>query len=206
MLVNGIYFPSPKVFQSPFYFCLMKKLIDGLLTKLFGPVEEQDGVKEKNGGLEIEYLKNVKAFMDKQKWSQANHGVNESKINELEDKLGKKFPKAYREFLWLAGKEFSPFKESHELDYIIENKINETAPEVFKKHGIKLPKNDYWIFAEENAVMSFFYFDEGDNPPVYRCEYEYNDGVHDYLRKTHNTLTEFMQHWIDYYNPRIFEG
>lgn len=152
--------------------------------------------------MNIDYLKNVKSWIEKNRRN--GLGVPIAEIEQLEAKIGFIFPKAYKEFLFLSGKRFQPWIESHELDYIIANEFNETAPSILEEYDIKLPKNNYWVISNEDAAMRIFYFDEGDNPPVYVCEYESKNLRPDYYRMTSKTFTEFMQHWIDVYDPRKF--
>lgn len=89
------------------------------------------------------------------------------------------------------------------MDFL-ESEINETIPDLLKRHGVTLPKNNFWLVSDEFGAMRVFYFDEGDNPPVYVCEYEGKNLRPDYYRMTSKTFTEFMQHWIDFYDPREF--
>jgi hypothetical protein len=149
--------------------------------------------------MEIQYLKNVKSLMGKNGWRRENRGVDESEIEQLETQLGKRFPQAYREFLWLTGRRFSPWTESHTLGYLLEKKVNEYMPEVLKEYGVELPKDNYWVISIENGSINFFYFDEGENPPIYTCEFESKEYVEDYLRKSNNSLSEFMDEVIYYY-------
>lgn len=90
------------------------------------------------------------------------------------------------------------------MEYIITNEFNETARLILEEYDIELPKNNFWIVSDEFGAMRFFYFDEGDNPPVYVCEYEGKNLRPDYYRMTSKTFTEFMQYWIDVYDPREF--
>lgn len=139
--------------------------------------------------------------MDKKRWRRETKGLDEAEITKVESQIGKKFPQAYREFLWLTGKQgFRAWSESHEIDYLIEKKVAEIVPKLVEEYGVDLPKDNYWVMAIENGSIDFFYFDEGENPPIYVCEYEGKEYIENYLRKVNDSLTEFIDNIIYYYN------
>ncbi|KAB2914355.1 MAG: hypothetical protein F9K23_14215 [Bacteroidetes bacterium] len=84
---------------------------------------------------------------------------------------------------------------------MIEKKVAEIVPKLLKEYGVNLPKDNYWVMAIENGSIDFFYFDEGENPPIYVCEYEGKEYIENYLRKATNSITEFMDRRI-YYTAR----
>lgn len=151
--------------------------------------------------MQINYLKNLQKFIEEKKWRREIWGIDEEEITRTEGHYGVRFPQAYREFLWLTGKGFQGWIEAHSLDYLLERSIPERMTGILKKYGIALHKENYWVISIENGVIKFFYFDEGENPPIYVCEYEGKEYVDNYLRKATNSFTEFMDRRI-YYTAR----
>lgn len=148
--------------------------------------------------MQINYLKNLQKFIEEKKWRREVWGIDEEEITRTEGHYGVRFPQAYREFLWLTGKDFQGWPESHSLDYLLRKSIPENIPSILKEYGVELPKDNYWVIAIENGTIDFFYFDEGENPPVYVCEYEEKEDIKNYLRKVSNTFKEFIDKRIYY--------
>lgn len=150
--------------------------------------------------MKVEYVNNVKTWIEKNKWNKC--GISEFEIEALEVKIKRKLPKAFKEFLVLTGKAFQPWAEWAGLMDLLESEINETTPNLLKRYGVTLPKDNYWVICDENGAMFFFYFDEGDNPPIYICEYELKGFREDYLRVAAKTFSDFIQDRIYYYELR----
>eukprot|EP01035_Chromulina_nebulosa_P033559 gene33559-44939_t len=181
LLTGGLFGPMP--ISNGFYY-LQEYDINNLAKKNlkeYGISLKNDNfwVFAENEGAEVIFFfyfdegDDPPSFMDKKRWKRETKGLDEAEITKVESQIEKKFPQAYREFLWLTGKQgFRAWSESHEIDYLIEKKVAEIVPKLLKEYGVDLPKDNYWVMAIENGSIDFFYFDEGENPPIYVCEYE----------------------------------
>jgi hypothetical protein len=120
----------------------------------------------KNGKMEIRYLKNLARtpIIDRVK----NEGISEEEIDNLEIKIGRKFPQAYREFLYLAG-EYSGFYGNG--NYWRFSKLQRMQDDVKRELALEnfTMEKDFWAFITFDGGEQFtcFYWDEGDNPAVY---------------------------------------
>lgn len=118
-------------------------------------------------------------------------------VNELEAKLGIKFPACYRELCIIMGMSRA-FRIGPENNYSFpeyEN-MNAAAKKIADATGLNVDigGNDF-VFCcfAETGFFWFFKLNEGDDPPVYQYE-EYDD---DY-EKVGNTLSEFILN-MDWY-------
>ncbi len=143
--------------------------------------------------MEIEYLQKMQQTPIIK--NTQNKGVSETKIEQLEIKMGVKFPKAYKEFLFLGGV----------LDNMINNfqqtfewlpSMQEDARESIREVGLSL--RSFWCFAEYDSADSFLFFflDEGDNPAVYSFMsidfYEDEQGNTIHYKKFRNSFSEYI--------------
>ena len=124
-------------------------------------------------------------------------GVSDADIFALEQKIGKKFPLSYKEFLTLAG-EYFPYTGDvmsfSDLEY-----IQEKIKEELIKFGFSIER-EYWAFEVFDGSQFFiFYWDEGEDPPVYLCMpcYVQNGAV--LLEKNTTSFSEFINRSINYY-------
>ncbi|MGB6093433.1 MAG: SMI1/KNR4 family protein [Moheibacter sp.] len=130
-----------------------------------------------------------------------NNGISESEIEQLEIKMGVKFPKAYKEFLYLGG-EYESILQSWNRGFENLEFMQEDAQKTIQEVGLTL--RPFWCFAEYDSADSFLFFflDEGDNPAVYNflsIEYfedENGDTIH--YKQTHNTFSDCIDGKIDY--------
>jgi SMI1 / KNR4 family (SUKH-1) len=107
-----------------------------------------------------------------------NYGISEAEIALLEQQNKRKFPKAYQEFLFLGGKGANMIAEMNHAVYSYDNQDSywaerqQMAREQLTADKFQIDR-DFWVFADYGSEQwHFFYFDEGDDPPVYfYCSY-----------------------------------
>ncbi|PTX63780.1 hypothetical protein C8N46_101386 [Kordia periserrulae] len=108
-------------------------------------------------------------------------GIPITEIENFEQKLNIKFPKAYKEY-------------------------NELAKANLKEYGLEhLITKDFWVIGEiyGSLYINFIYLDEGDDPPVYGLDMEnYEDYPEKFFRKIANSFSEYVERAIDSYDPR----
>lgn len=151
--------------------------------------------------MEKNNLEKLERFLKREKWT--GYGIPEVEIKELENSIQQKFPDTYRKFLLLTGGLFGPMPISNGFYYLQKYDINNLAKKNLKEYGISLKNDNFWVFAENEGaeVIFFFYFDEGDDPPVYVCEMQMKDDPnYEYLRKR-PSFSEFINFYVDIYNP-----
>lgn len=114
--------------------------------------------------MEIKYLKKLESFYNNNS-KISRIGVTEQEIIAFEQEFSIKFPKAYKEFLFLAGNRDNILDDwNRSFDYLdwIQENIKESMDEV------NLNLKPFFAFAEYgNNQCLFFFLDEGENPPVY---------------------------------------
>jgi len=123
----------------------------------------------------IEYLKKLKEnpTID----GRTIKGVSEIEIAKAEAKFNIKFPKAYKEFLFLAGESRGslPIMDTTDLETISSDWHHEIMQEEIEETGLKKQLiRPFWLFAESNGceVFYFFYLDENtEDPKVYLVNY-----------------------------------
>ncbi len=94
-----------------------------------------------------------------------NRGISEQKIERLEQEFKIKFPKAYKEFLFLGGEFQNCIDWDTDYEYLdlVQVNIKESM------QNVKLQLKSFFAFATyDNDQALFFFLDEGDNPPVYQ--------------------------------------
>ncbi len=127
----------------------------------------------------IQYLKNLEQNLsiggDKMR------GVSELEIKKAEQKYNINFPKAYKEFLYLAG-DYSGnlhLMDTNSLEELISDWHQEIMKEEIQDTGLdKQLTRPFWLFAENNGceVFYFFYLDENtEDPKVYLVNYGHQD-------------------------------
>lgn len=161
--------------------------------------------------MSLQYFQNLNEYLIKNKWQDSK--VMPSSINDLELKIEKKFPHAYREFLELTGKHFYPIHNSNTglggtFDFLESTNIN--AIEQLEEYNLKnLISKKFWVIAEidGSTYIHYIFFDEGDNPPVYGLDMEgYTDDNSDskkFHKKISNNFTEYIQGFINQYDHRL---
>lgn len=136
-----------------------------------------------------------------EQWAKKNQnclGTKEQDIALVEQEFNIVFPQAYREFLLIAGEQFSPYSLLGFKDWIIRKKINNHAKEWLDEYNIELDGN-YWVIAEEDGALIYFFLNGDENPKVYICEMENKDDFDDWHRIVTNTFSEFIEDQIDHY-------
>ncbi|WP_299767422.1 SMI1/KNR4 family protein [uncultured Dokdonia sp.] len=113
--------------------------------------------------MEIEYLKLLEKTPKNKPDGFTNKGVSISEIENLEKKYnkGNRFPKSYREFLFLAGKFCWFFHNGGELDELID---------YFQRDLLysKIEMNRPIVIYDTNSSDSYYfmYLDEGVEDPI----------------------------------------
>jgi len=162
----------------------------------------------------------LKEFL--KKYPKEGKGLDDNIIKEIQNKFQIKFPSKYYEFLKLSGAFFDPLNMDYWFDYIEEGNVK--AKQNIQRYGVDLGRN-IWVVAELDAsmIISFFYLDEGDNPPMYRLDLHHFvnielhheemktygrlveadpiDESYEYLLKMSETFSDYINKKIDRYNP-----
>lgn len=134
-----------------------------------------------------------------------NEPVKEEDINALELKIGKSFPKAYKEFLSLGG-EFANMISSinHSFTYALERQVY--TKNFIKKEKLEIEGGDYWVICELDGGESFhfFYFNDPDaedpeNPPVYGSYPAFLDEGYSLKEKLADSFSEYIEAKIKAY-------
>ncbi len=154
--------------------------------------------------MEIKYLKSLQNYPVINGFK--SKGVPESKIEQTEQQLGIKFPKAYKEYLFLAGELndglFGNAIEDN-LSWAVED-FQQDAKEELARTGVSLGK-PFWVFTSMDSCEQFdyFYLNESDNPVVYAwCAYDVNEtsqhsGLPKGVRKLYNSFSEYVDACIE---------
>lgn len=151
--------------------------------------------------MDIKYLKKAEEYVRKN-FPLRIGKVSEDKILELEAKWNVKFPKAFKEMLYLSGGHFEPIHFG--LEYLEEN-VWPNEKSWLSEKGMELEK-PYWVIGEDQGI-DFFYLDEGDNPPVWRCDWETKAMFEDRIWKASDSLSNYIKLGIKIYeeNKHTYE-
>ena len=95
-------------------------------------------------------------------------GCSEEEILEIEQSAGFPLPKAYKDFMRIAGKKSGQFLRDCEIHYPQVIRTNERTKE-FMGRFIDLP-NPCYFFLNYIGVTELFFSDEGDDPPIYKLD------------------------------------
>ncbi len=150
--------------------------------------------------MEIQYLQKLKEN-DKID-SQRIKGVTESEIQKVEQKLEISFPKAYKEYLYLAG-EYSGnlhMLETDDLKTLSSDFYKDVLSEDMRETKTIIER-PFWVFADGIGDQGFwfFYLDENDeNPETHYYAYK-PTYVYEAVIGSHNlTFSEFIEGRIDF--------
>ena len=90
-------------------------------------------------------------------------------VEELERWCGHRFPEAYREFLLWMGRSGGGFLAGSDCFYRHLKDLPAAALELLAEDQFtgQLPANIFIFFMHQGYQFNFFYFDDGDDPPVY---------------------------------------
>lgn len=148
--------------------------------------------------MELEYLKNLEnLYLNHKKLSRI--GVSMKEITELESSLNVKLPKAYKEFLLIAGRR-DGILSGWNRNFDDLDSAQEYAREAFQ--GVGLNMKPFWCFAEYNDADSslFFFLDEGENPPVYNFVADKvivdDNGEEVFYKRTYESFSAFIEKCI----------
>jgi len=145
--------------------------------------------------MEIQYLTKMKNTPIIK--GEKNRGISELKIEKLEQEFNIKFPKAYKEFLFLGGEYQNCIDWDTDYEYLNLIQIN------LKKSmdRVNLQLKPHFIFAEYNRDQCIFFFlDEGEDPPIYAY---YEDKIKDdngkevFYIKFRDSFSEYIDRCID---------
>lgn len=140
--------------------------------------------------------------------AEQNAGVDEATITELEKRAGVSLPQAYREFLFIGGREANMLgdmdggfykREPNRPYYIDEQQL--LAANELKAVGYTQIDKPFWVIADLDGCeqFHFFFLNEGDNPPVYMyCSYmpQHDDNERPQHIKIHHSFTDYIEHLI----------
>lgn len=146
--------------------------------------------------MEIKYLQFLYSFKEIE--GEKNVPASIEEIEALEARVGRTFPKSYREFLYLCGNGSSMLAEvQHEIEIIEE--IQEWAYEVSEEFNFSFP-NDFWVIAEYQGCDQFYFFEwSNDNDPiVYYCDRGFwgtdvPPKGHEYIQSTELSFSQFIK-------------
>ncbi len=163
----------------------------------------------------MKFIKKIKKFL--KKYPNEGKEISIDEVRSLEKNINKTFPTFYQEFLLISGAFFDPIKMDHYFEF--SESRNKKAKENLKKYSIILEK-DIWVISEiDNSMfILFFYFNDGDNPPIYRLDFHYFENILRYnyemeefgelfeareIEKDYEYLEKQYDSFSDYINERI---
>ena len=114
--------------------------------------------------MKLKYLKKLESYYNSNP-KISKIGVPEQEIEKFEQNFNVKFPKAYKEFLSLAGNRdniLGDWNRGFEhIDWIQEN-LKESM------RNVNLHLKPFFVFAEYGRDQALFFFlNDGDNPPLF---------------------------------------
>ncbi len=146
--------------------------------------------------MEIHYLQKLKdnstIFQSKMR------GVSEKEIKEFEKQTKVKFPKSYKEYLYLAGDydgDLMMLRGYSGMRDLERPKFRKFIESYKKKAGVNI-KRPHWDFTGEEDGFYFFYLDENtEDPKIYSCEWAFGEvEIESYYDLT---FSEFINSLID---------
>ncbi|WEK69006.1 MAG: SMI1/KNR4 family protein [Candidatus Chryseobacterium colombiense] len=150
----------------------------------------------------MKYLNNIEGIL--KGWGTIYKGCSLNEINNIEQKIGKKLPLCYKEFLENFGYDMDRkddysrggfVGESIFFDDVFGNYTNkdgliEQLQEDGKINLISQINNNIFVFSSHQGyIYAFFKLNEGDNPPVYG--YQEGQKKNSFPKLT-NSLSEFL--------------
>ncbi|MFT5921582.1 MAG: hypothetical protein ACJAU0_000131 [Flavobacteriales bacterium] len=126
-------------------------------------------------------------------------GCSVVEIDALEVKMKVKFPQAYREYLFLMGEEHKLYWSGVEFSFSVMEELQEQALAVLEEEGYSL-EHPFWVI---NALgydqFHFFYFKDGDDPPVYHwlgSDEKTYEGYSNGMAKTADYFSAFIKEML----------
>ncbi|UIR55063.1 SMI1/KNR4 family protein [Sphingobacterium sp. SRCM116780] len=146
--------------------------------------------------MDLTYLKNLENYyINNPKISRI--GISEQQIEKLEKELSIELPKAYKEFLNLAGDRDNLLGDwNRGFDQLswIQEEIKESMTDV------NLHLKPFFVFAEYSRDQALFFFlNEGENPSVYAYYEERieENGKEVFYIKFRNSFSEYIDRCIN---------
>jgi len=155
--------------------------------------------------MDITYLQKLKDTPEINTSSFKIKGISEEEISKYEKQLKIKFPKAYKEFLYLAGGHhgYLMMLRGHSgIEELANPEVQKYLNNKKQRAGVNI-KRPYWIFTEEDDVFYFFYLDENtDDPKVYVCDWGFREAeIEPYYKYTFSQyLYSLIKNSKDYYD------
>ncbi|WP_299332901.1 SMI1/KNR4 family protein [uncultured Psychroserpens sp.] len=150
--------------------------------------------------MDLLYLQKLKD--NKKIGSQAIEGVSEQKILETQQKLGIMFPTAYKEYLFLAGKNSGNLHmlETDDLETLASDFYKELLDEDLKETKTSFDR-PFWAFASSIGDQGFwfFYLDENsENPETHYYSYEATEPYESIVGSHGLSFSELVDSRIDF--------
>lgn len=142
------------------------------------------------------------AFLDEAKRIASDLGVitaadarpcSEQEIEVLEQRVGRRLPGAYREFLMWVGHAAGDFWAGSHAFYADLPNIQRWAAELLRENSFPEPLADDALvfFMHQGYQFMFFRPSEGDDPPVY--DYNETRPAQNFVRRA-NHFSQFLEH------------
>ena len=144
--------------------------------------------------MDILYMNKLSNWCNTNDWTDS--GVSEEEIMEVENKYSIAFPKSYKEFLKISGKECPTVQLAQFFEYYDEDQ--KIAQDLLTEYNLgHLIKKRFWVIGTSGDSDSFWYFhlDEGDNPPIYRLSCMYYEDYPD--ESSFGKVSDSFQDWIE---------
>jgi len=155
--------------------------------------------------MEIEYLNKMEETTEV--FGFTNKGESEEVIDAFQVESNMTFPKAYREFLFLAGRYCNLRIAGSTLKYSIKRQVY--TKRTLKELGLSIEGGEFWVISELDGgeQFDFFYFDDPDaldseNPPVYVSHPAYLDDGLPLKEKIADTFSQYIDDKIRAYTKQ----
>lgn len=118
-------------------------------------------------------------------------GLDQSKIDRIEENFNVRLPIVYRVFLSIMGKGAGQYMRGSSVFFNEIYLLRDGAEELLKGNNFRpLPKDVFVFWMHQGYQFAFFYLNQGDDPAVYYyCE---GTKESDFIRIT-KTLSEFFE-------------
>lgn len=118
-------------------------------------------------------------------------GLDQSKIDRIEENFNVRLPIVYRVFLSIMGKEAGQYMRGSSVFFNEIYLLRDGAEELLKENNFRpLPKDVFVFWMHQGYQFAFFYLNQGNDPAVYY----YCEGTKepDFI-KINKTLSEFFE-------------
>lgn len=118
-------------------------------------------------------------------------GLEQSKIDRIEENFNVRLPMVYRVFLSIMGKGAGQYMRGSSVFFNEIYLLRDGAEELLKENNFRpLPENVFVFWMHQGYQFAFFYLDQGDDPAVYY--YIEGSKESDFVKIT-DTLTIFFE-------------